>query len=251
MYQEQKKRFESLKLSCEQTIAAYQAELEDLSATPLPDWTIDQPCELPAMLARGIYNEDQENRSKREWMRMLGISKTGVHTVLKRAGIQRRPYTVKEEVNSQREARERARELNAKIIAAEVDGAHQLNDAAMDLPQNSAVILQPTAEHTIVSDDKQIVKAPPAKSSAEPAGASAPERAANMEKPGNWTKASWDPQFIYWELVKACCLLHSYEVIDDVGIYDPSTGEVWTDPTVDELLALITREPPALLSDPG
>ena len=37
-----------------------------------------------------------------------------------------------------------------------------------------------------------------------------------MEKPGNWTKSSWDPQFIYWELIKACCLLHGYQVMDAV-----------------------------------
>ena len=250
LYKEQKPRFESLKNLCGRTIAAYLAELEDLSTTPLPDWTIDQPCELPAMLARGIYDEDQEKRSKREWARLLGISKSNVRDALTRAGIQRHAYTTREEVNSQREARERARELGAKIIAAEVDGAHQLYDAAMDIPQNSAVILQPTAEHTIVSDEKQIVKAP-AKSQAAPITEAAPARADNMEKPGNWTKNSWDPQFIYWELVKACCLLHGYEVIDDVGIVDPQTGEVWTNPTLDELIGLITGELPAAEPDPG
>jgi len=251
LYKEQRQRFESLKHSCEQKIAAYEAELEDLSATPLPDWTIDQPCELPALLARGIYDDDPEDRSKREWVRLLGISKGSVNTVLQRAGIQRRPYIIKEEVNSQREARERARELNAKIIAAEVDGHHQNFDATLDISPQSTMFYQPTAEHTIVSDDKQIVKAAPANPSLAPAGESAKTRATNMEKPGNWTKASWDPQFIYWELVKACCLLHGYEVIENVGILDPQTGEVWTDPTLDDLLGLITGELPAAEPDPG
>ena len=118
------------------------------------------------MLARGIYNEDQEDRSKRDWMRLLGISKTGVDTVLKRAGIKRIAYTVKEEVNSQREARQRAREHGAKIIAAEIDGGLALYDAALDIPQDSAVILQPTARHEVVSDEKQIIKTPAKSTSA-------------------------------------------------------------------------------------
>ena len=66
-----------------------------------------------------------------------------------------------------------------------------------------------------------------------------------MERPGNWYKASWDPQFIYWELVKACCLLHGYQVKDGVGIYDPQTGEVWPNPSLHELVSLITETDPA------
>ena len=72
-----------------------------------------------------------------------------------------------------------------------------------------------------------------------------------MEKPGNWTKSSWDPQFIYWELVKACCLLHGYEALDVIGIVNPETGEVWTNPTLDELISLITGEAPAAEPGPG
>ena len=49
-----------------------------------------------------------------------------------------------------------------------------------------------------------------------------------------------DPQFIYWELVQACCLLHGYAVKDGVGIYDPRMGEVWTNPTLHEVVRLIT-----------
>ena len=250
LYQEQNQRVGSLKDFCDRKIAAYEAELEDLSATPLPNWTIDQPCELPALLARGIYDADREDRSKREWARLLGVSKASVNTVLQRAGIQRRAFIVKKEVNSHREARERARKLGAKIIAAEVDGRHETYNTALDISQKSTMFFQPTAEHTIVSDEKQKIKALPQSSSA-PVRENAPVRADNMEKPGNWTKASWDPQFIYWELVKACCLLHDYDVIDDVGIYDPQTGEVWTNPTLDELIDLITRELPAAEPDPG
>ena len=109
---------ESASFACERGIAAYRAELEDLSATPLPDQTIDQPCELPALLARGIYDADPENRSKREWARLRGISKSIVRDALNRAGIQRTAYTLREKVNSQKEAGERARELSVKIIAA-------------------------------------------------------------------------------------------------------------------------------------
>ena len=31
----------------------------------------------------------------------------------------------------------------------------------------------------------------------------------------------------------------SYEVIDDIGITNPRTGEVWTNPTLDKLVELI------------
>ena len=243
LYKEQKERFESLKHVCEQKIAAYQTDMDDLSATPLPDWTIDKPSELPALLARGIYGADPEDRSKREWAWLLGISESSVDATLKRASIERRAYTEREEVSSQREAKDRARELGAKIVGLEVDGSYLPYDAAMDIPQGSLAIFQPPAKHEIVSDEKQIVKAPPAKPSI-PAPANTPsKRADNMRKPGNWHKPSWDPQFIYWELVKACCLLHGYEIIDDIGITDPQTGEVWTDPTLEDLVRLISGKP--------
>ena len=65
-------------------------------------------------------------------------------------------------------------------------------------------------------------KQPPAETKYFTAPGDTPsKRADNMRKPGKWHKPSWDPQFIYWELVKACCLLHGYEIIDDVGIADP------------------------------
>ena len=243
LYREQKQRFGRLKHVCEQKIAGYKEDLDDLTSTPLPDWTIDQPCELPALLARGIYESDPEDRSKREWARLLGISKANVGDTLKRAGIQRRAYIEREEVNSQREAKDRARELGAKIVAVEVDGAHELYDAAMEINQGSVVLLQPTALHEIVSDEKQIIKAAAAKPSITAPAETPSKRADNMKKPGNWHKPSWDPQFLYWEMVKACCLLHGYEVIDDIGLSDPQTGEVWTNPTLEDLASLITGEP--------
>ena len=98
LYRKQEPRFESLKLFCGEIIAAYEAELDDLSATPLPNRPIDKPCELPAMLARGIYDADPEDRGKKEWARLLGISKASVDATLRRAGIKRTPYTMRVEV---------------------------------------------------------------------------------------------------------------------------------------------------------
>ena len=43
LYKEQKQRFNSLRYVCDQKIAAYRADLENLSSTPLPDWVIDKP----------------------------------------------------------------------------------------------------------------------------------------------------------------------------------------------------------------
>ena len=165
LYKEQQQRFERLKRFCDGTIANYQADLNDLSATPLPDWTIDKPTELPALLARGIYNADPQDRGKAEWARLLGISRSSVPKTLQRASIERRAYTKKEEMDSQREAKDRARELGAKIVGVELDGSYLPYDAAMDIPQGSKAIFQPPAKHEIVSDEKQIVKAPPAKPS--------------------------------------------------------------------------------------
>ena len=243
LYKGQKQRFENLIHSCERIIAGYLADLDDLSATPLPDWTINKPCEMTALQARGIYDADPEDRSKREWAWLLGISVSSVDATLKRAGIERRAYTERQEVSSQREAKDRARELGAKIVGLEVDGSYLPYDAAMDIPQGSKAIFQPPAKHAIVSDEKQIVTAPPAKPSITTPSETASKRADNMRKPGNWHKPSWDPQFIYWELVKACCLLHGYEVIDDIGITDPQTGEVWTNSTLEDLVRLISGEP--------
>ena len=242
LYAEQKSRFESLTYLCDQKIAAYRAELDNLHATPLPDWTIDKPNDLPVALARGIYDADPEDRSKTEWARLLGISKASVDATLKRAGIKRTPHIHKEEVGSKRDALDRARELGAKIVGVEVDGTHLPYDAAMDIPHGSVAIFQPPAQHEVFSDEKQIIKAPAAKPRVSPPEETTTKRADNMEQPGNWYKASWDPKFIYWELVKACCLLHGYEVRDGVGIYDPQTGEVWTNPTRHELVSLITGD---------
>ena len=58
LYAEQKQRFEGLTYQCDKMIAAYQADLDNLSFTPPLDWTIDKPTESPAKLARGIYEAD-------------------------------------------------------------------------------------------------------------------------------------------------------------------------------------------------
>ena len=242
LHREQKPRFDSLINRCEGLIAGYLADLDDLSATPLPDWSIDNATDLPAMLAHALYVDDPQDRGKREWERLLGISRSGVPKVLERAAIKRTAYTIEEDVDSQREALDRAREHGAKIKGVKVDGAYQRYDAAMDIPPDSRVILQPPAKHEKISDEKQIFKAPPAKSSLASAVDTPKKRADNMRKPGNWHEPRWDPHFIYWELVKACRLLHGYEVIDDVGIADPRTGEVWTNPTLDEVVHLIIEE---------
>ena len=121
----------------------------------------------------------------------------------------------------------------------------------MEIKEGSVAVLKPTARHEIVSDEKQIIKAASAIPSNTAPGDTPSKRADNMRKPGNWHKPSWEPQFIYWELVKACCLLHGYEVIDDIGIADPRTGEVWTNPTLEDLVSLITGEPGVAQLDTG
>ena len=161
LYKKQKQRYESQKQACEQEIAGYEVDLDNLSSTPLPDWPIEQPCEFPALLARGIYDADPRDRSKTEWARRLGNSEANVDAILKRAGIQRTSYTIKKEVDSQRDARNMARKHGAKITGIEVNGVHKPYEAAMDIPEGSRVILQPPARHEIVSEEKPSIKSPP------------------------------------------------------------------------------------------
>ena len=92
-----------------------------------------------------------------------------------------------------RDALNQARERGAKIMGVEVDGGYLPFDAAMVIPQGSVAILQPPAQHEIVSDEKVVITAEPAKSAVSPPGDSMTERADNMQKPGNWHKPSWDP----------------------------------------------------------
>ena len=185
LYADQKQRFESLFRSCKGIIAGYEADLHNLHATPLPDWTIDKACEFPAILARGIYDADPKDRSKREWARSLGISKASVPATLRRASIKRKTDTIREEVNSTREALDLAREHRAKIMGVEAGGGYMPFDAAMDISDGSVAILQPTAQHEIVSDEKTVVTSAPAKSAFIPVGATMAKRADNMQKPGN------------------------------------------------------------------
>ena len=132
------------------------------------------------MLARAIYDADQEDRGKREWARLLGICKSSVRRTLNRAGIECTADTVRVEVDSQRDAKDQARERGAKILGIEADGHYKPYEAAMDIPQDSVAILQPPARHEIVSDEKQIIKAPPAKPRVLPPGETTTVRADNM-----------------------------------------------------------------------
>ena len=103
-----------------------QADLDDLNATPLPDWSIDiTRADLPAMLARGIYDAEPEDRSKREWAQLLGISKVKCAQNIDTAPVLKRKAAYHREARSEfstRAPRIEARELGAKIVAVEVDG---------------------------------------------------------------------------------------------------------------------------------
>ena len=119
----------------------------------------------------------------------------------------------------------------------------------MDIPEGSVVMLQPPSRHEIVSEEKQTVKSPPSHATSSPPSREKNNHVNNMARPGNWHKASWDPQFIYWELMKACCRLHNYEILDGIGLNNPQSGEVWTNPSADELLGLIIRAASHLAPD--
>ena len=240
LYLEQRQRYERLARACEDTIADCEADLHNYHATPLPlDCKIKQPADFLAMLARAIYEAEPQDRSRTKWAELLGISKASVGAVLERVGIQRRAYTVEVEVDSADTARSEARERDAKIMGIGADGSYLRFDVTMDIAKGSTAILQPPAEHSIVSAEQPPTKSASAQPRVIPAAETVTGRAAHMERPGNWHKPAWDPQFIYWELVKACRLLHGFQLRDGVGIYDPSTGEVWENPTLPQLASLV------------
>ena len=93
----------------------------------------------------------------------LGFASQVCADTLNRAGIECTADTVRVEVASQRHAKDLARERGAKILGIEADGHYKPYEAAMDIPQGSVAIFQPPARHKIFSDEKQIIKAPPAK----------------------------------------------------------------------------------------
>ena len=90
LYEAQKERYRRLAQKCEAIIARHQLELTDLQAKALPlNWKIRKKSDLPAGLARAIFNADGENRSRSQWATLLGISEGGVGKALERAGIKR------------------------------------------------------------------------------------------------------------------------------------------------------------------
>ena len=241
LLERQKQRYERLARKCEEIITHCEADLADLRTTPLPlDWKIRKKSDLPAGKAHAIFEADGVKRSRSQWAELLGISKGSVGKVLERAGIKRTPVMKTVTATSKRDLLSKARKEQARIMRVETDEGSQRFDAAMEIKGEVTATLQPTAEHELISREQPDIRPTPARSQAAPELESRSERAGNMEKPGKWRKASWDPQFQYWELVKISRLKHGYEVKEGVGIYDPETGEIWHNPSFDDLVRLIT-----------
>ncbi len=242
----QKQRYEKLVRKCEEIIAREEAALADRQVTPLPsDWKIRKKSDLPAGKARAIFDADGLNRSRSEWADLLGISYGSVGTVLDRAGIKRTPRIKLVKARSKGELLATAGKEKARIMRVETDEGSQPFDAAMEIHGEVIATLQPPAEHEIISAKQPEIRPVPAKAPVAPEPESKSKRADNMEKPGKWQKASWDPQFRYWELIKVCRLKHGYQVKEGVGIYDPVSGEIWENPSFDNLVRLILEIEPS------
>ena len=241
LYKAQKERYRRLAQKCEAIIARYQVDLADLQATALPPkWRIRKKSDLPAGMARAIFDADGKNRSRSQWAQLLGISEGSVGKALERAGIKRTARIKTVTARSKRDLLTKASKERARIMRVETDEGSQRFDAAMEITGEVTATLQPPAEHEIVSAEQPEIQPTRAKPPVAPEPETRSERATNMEKPGNWQKTSWDPQFLYWELVKACRLKHGYEVKEGVGIYHPTTGEIWRNPSLNDLVSLIT-----------
>ena len=240
LLQAQKQRYERLVRKCEDIIARHKADLADRKVTPLPaNWKIRKKSDLPAGKARAIFDADGKNRSRSQWAELLGISKGSVGKVLDDAGIQRTAVIKKVKVNSKRELLRKAAKEQARIMLVENDEGSQTFVATMDIKSETIATLQPTAEHEVISDGQPEIRPTPTKPQVAPEPETRSERAENMEKPGKWRQASWDPQFRYWELIKICRLKYGCKVKEGVGIYDPETGEIWSNPSFNELVSLI------------
>ena len=113
----------------------------------------------------------QSDRRKIAASERLGATDSALASI-KLAHTLKRPYrglssrAAQDWINSQREAKDRARELGAKIVAASsVDGAHELYDAAtrrinQALSYASRIAIASSLNccfMTIVSDEKQII----------------------------------------------------------------------------------------------
>lgn len=252
LYKAQKQRYERLRRKCEKIIARCAADLTDRQATPLPpDWKIRKKSDLPAGVAHAVFAADGENRSLSTWAELLGISKGSVGTVLKRANIQRTARTKIVRARSKRDLLAKAAKEQARIMRVQTDEGSQTFERAMEITGEVTATLQPPAEHEIISEGQPEIRPTPGQSQASPEPETGRERAENMEKPGKWRKASWDPQFRYWELIKICRLKHGYEVEEDVGIYDPKTGDIWRNPSFNCLVSLITGVEPAENEEPA
>ena len=245
LYEAQKQSYRRLVRKCEEIIARHQADLADQQATPLPaNWKIRKKSDLPAGKARVIFEAEGKNRSRSQWAELLGISKGSVGKVLDRAGIKRTARIKRVKTTSKRDLLTKAGKENARIMRVETNEGSQRFDAAMEISGEVIATLQPPAEHEISSDEQPEIRPTPAKPQVSSEPETKSERTENMEKPGNWHKASWDPQFRYWELVKICRLKHGYKVKEGVGIYDPETGEIWSNPSFNDLVSLITEVKP-------
>lgn len=240
LYDAQNQRYKRLVRKCEDILAGYAADLDDRQVTPLPaDWKIRKKGDLPAGMAHAIFAADGIDRSRSQWQKLLGISTGSVSTALDHANIKRTARIKRVQVKSKDDLLGQARKENARIMGVETNGVNERFDAAMEIIDGSTAFLQPPAEHELIAAEQPQIRPTPAKARVATEPQNSSERANNMEKPGKWHKASWDPQFRYWELVKVCHIKHGYQVKAGVGIYNPETGEIWRNPSLNDLVGLI------------
>ena len=133
----------------------------------------------------------------------------------------------------------------------------RLNDVIKDAKSNGLavdVILQPPAKQQTISDSQppkavksllEVDKSQQADDSIGDAVSVAPNLQKeskpidNTRPAGNHYDASYDPQFVYWELAKAIKLLKGYIFRDD-RLCDPQTGEILViNPTAQNLVDIL------------
>lgn len=132
LYEAQKERYRRLAQKCEAIIARHQLDLADLQATRLPpNWRIRKKSDLPAGLARAIFNADGDNRTRSQWAQMLGISEGSVGKVIERAGIKRTARIKRVTATSKRDLLSKARKEKARIMGVETEDGSQRFDAAL------------------------------------------------------------------------------------------------------------------------
>jgi hypothetical protein len=229
--------------------------LEDKYSTPLPpNWTLTKPSQYKALFLRAIVEDTDDDYSRKELCETVGISNSSLSATFKNAGIENRYKELRIPVKTADSALLIAKEERAYIkwIAItdsedkgttykpfNLDTAEMTIKTAVGQGYNVQAVLQPPAQQHIVTDSQpQPVQKQPSNT------IRVPKQPSNARKAGYHHEASYDPQFVYWELAKAIKIVKGYTFRGD-ALHEDSTSEIFAvNPTARELVDILLDRVP-------